>query len=98
MAKHKRIAAAFLAAALLLVMLGSALFIIEESGHDCIGEGCSVCFQLSVCRNALKNLCLAVFAAAVATGVLFALAMGADAPQKPDFSYTLVTMKVKLSN
>ncbi len=98
MAKHKRIAAAILAAALVLVMLGSALFIVEESGHDCIGEGCSVCFQLSVCRNALKNLCLAVFVAAVAAGVLYALAMGADPRREPDFSDTLVTMKVKLSN
>lgn len=98
MAKHKRIAAAFLAAAMLLVMLGSALFIVEESGHDCIGEGCSVCFQLSVCRNALKNLCLAVFAAAMAAGVPYALSMGADTRQEPDSSYTLVTMKVKLSN
>lgn len=98
MAKHKRIAAAFLAAALLLVMLGSAFFVIEESDHDCIGEGCAICFQLNVCQNVLKNLCLAVFVAAVAAGVLYALPMGADPHREPDFSDTLVTMKVKLSN
>ena len=98
MAKHKRIAAAFLAAALLLVMLGSALFIIEESDHDCIGEGCAICFQLNVCQNVLKNLCLAVFTAAVAKGVLSALHIGAHTRREPDFSDTLVTMKVKLSN
>ena len=46
MAKQKRIAAALIAAAMLLVLLGAALFLIEEAGHDCIGEGCPICLQM----------------------------------------------------
>lgn len=98
MAKHKRIAAAILAAALVLVMLGSALFIVEESGHNCIGEGCAICFQLSLCRNMLKGLCLVVPAAAIAAGGAYALRADAHVHGEPDSSDTLVRMKVKLSN
>ena len=98
MAKNRRIAAAFLAAALLLVMLGAALFMIEESGHDCIGEGCSVCFRLNVCRNALKNLCLAVPAAAIGLGALYGLCRCLSACGSSVLPHTLVVLKVKLSN
>ena len=56
MAKQKRIAAALIAAAMLLVLLGAALFLIEEAGHDCIGEGCPVCLQMGICRDTLRAL------------------------------------------
>lgn len=98
MAKQKRIAAALIAAAMLLVLLGAALFLIEEAGHDCIGEGCPVCLQMSICRNTLKGfapaLCALVFAAAVRRALYDYISAWVDVIP----SFTLVALKVKLSN
>ena len=98
MAKQKRFAAALIAAAMLLVMLGAALFLIEEAGHRCIGESCPVCFQAGICRSSLKGLSLALctlFLAAAARCALYGR-ISCCANLLP--SFTLVTFKVKLSN
>ncbi len=98
MAKQKRIAAALIAAAMLLVLLGAALFLIEEAGHDCIGEGCPVCLQMGICRNTLKGfapaLCALVFAAAVRRALYDYISAWVDVIP----SFTLIALKVKLSN
>ena len=98
MAKQKRIAAALIAAAMLLVLLGAALFLIEEAGHDCIGEGCPVCLQMGICRNTLKGfalaLCALVFAAVVRRALYDYISAWVDVIP----SCTLVALKVKLSN
>lgn len=98
MAKQKRIAAALIAAAMLLVLLGAALFLIEEAGHDCIGEGCPVCFQMGVCRSALKGLYWALCGLSLAAAVRCALCRDFSGCGESRPSFTLVTLKVKLSN
>ena len=98
MAKQKRIAAALIAAAMLLVLPGAALFLIEEAGHDCIGEGCPICFQMGVCQNVLKGFTLVLCALVLAAAVRRALYgyIGAWVDVIP--SFTLVALKVKLSD
>ena len=80
------------------VLLGAALFLIEEAGHDCIGEGCPVCLQMGICRNTLKGfapaLCALVFAAAVRRALYDYISAWVDVIP----SCTLVALKVKLSN
>lgn len=98
MAKQKRIAAALIAAAMLLVLLGASLFLIEEAGHDCIGEGCPVCFQAGLCRSALKGLYWALCGLSLAAAVRCALWGDFSGCGESRPSFTLVTLKVKLSN
>lgn len=98
MAKQKRIAAALIAAAMLLVLLGAALFLIEEAGHDCIGEGCPVCLQMGVYQHVLKGFavvpCALVLAAAARRALYGYISAWFDVIP----SFTLVAVKVKLSN
>ena len=98
MEKKKRIAALLLAVTVLLVMLYSALFIAAEADHDCVGENCPICYQINVCQNALKYLSLAVCAAVFAAALPYTLCRGISVCTDYAQSYTLVSLKVKLSD
>ena len=98
MEKKKRIAALLLAVTILFVMLYSALFIAAEADHDCVGENCPICYQINVCQNTLKNLSLAVSAAAFAAAFTYTLCRGISVCTDYAQSYTLVSLKVKLSD
>lgn len=98
MEKKRRIAALLFAVTVLLVMLYSALFIAAEADHDCVGENCPVCYQINVCQNALKNLSLAVCAVAFAAAFTYTLCRSISACADVTPSYTLVSLKVKLTD
>ena len=93
----KRLAACILTLVFVLAMLSSMAFIVLEAEHDCTGEDCPVCYQLSVCEHTLKL----GLAAAVLTGTLL---IGLILPFAARFAsgvrlcLTPVTLKVKLSN
>ena len=98
MTAKKRISAFALAFTLVFVMLSSLLYITTSSHHDCIGENCEVCTQISNCENNLRNITCtvksasytaAVICSAVVLLLLFAEVCG---------SSTLVSLKTKLSN
>ena len=98
MTKQKRMLAIVMAAAILFIMLTSAFFVAAEANHDCIGGGCKICCQINACCAVLKGLALAVIAAvltAAASRPLLFLFAGCrlSAPR-----YTLVSLKVKLSD
>lgn len=103
--KRNRIAALLLAVTILVIMLYSAFFVAAEADHDCVGEGCPICYQVDACQNTLKSLSLAVCVTAVAvcvTAVAVAftyilcrcISLCTDYAQRD----TLVSLKVKLSN
>ena len=98
MTKKTRIAALLLAAAVLTVMLCSAFYLALEAGHDCIGDGCAICCQIAVCRNVLKKLSLSVCAGALAAAFTYTLRRGIFVCADYAQSYTLVSLKVKLSD
>ena len=98
MTKKKRIISLVVAAAVFFVMLCSALFIAAEADHECVGENCPICYQINVCRNTLKNLSLAVCAAAFAAALSYTLCRGVSVCTDYAQSYTLVSLKVKLSD
>lgn len=98
MEKKKRIAALVLAVTVLFVILYSALFIAAEADHDCVGENCPICYQINVCQNTLKNLSLAVCAAASAAAFIYTLCRVISVCTDCAQSYTLVSLKVKLSD
>ena len=95
----KRIRSArWLAAALVLVLLFSALFIALEAHHDCQGDDCAICACISICQDLLQQLSAAALVLgltlllnrAVRT-LVFAVRAAAAYP-------TPITLKVKLSD
>ena len=98
MTKKKRIIFLVVAVAAFFVMLYSALYIAAEANHDCVGENCPICYQISVCENALKNLSSAVCAVAFAAAVTYTLCRSISACAEVTPSDTLVLLKVKLTD
>lgn len=98
MTKQKRVLALAMAAAILFIVLTSAFFVAVEANHDCIGGGCKICCQINVCCTVLKALALAVIAAVLA--VVAGYAFGFGVADKYVFCprFTLVSLKVKLSD
>ena len=98
MTKKKRIISLIVAVAVFFVMLYSALYIAAEANHDCVGENCPICYQISVCENTLKNLSLAVCAVAFAAAFTYTLCRSISACADVTPSYTLISLKVKLTD
>ena len=98
MEKKKRIISLFLAMTILIVMLYSALFIIFEADHNCVGENCPICYQISVCENTLKNLSLIVCTVVFIAMFTYILCSGIPVCKEYAQNYTLVSLKIKLSD
>ncbi len=98
MTKKKRIISLLIAVALLFVMLYSALYIAAESNHICIGENCPVCYQINACENALKFLSLTVCTAGFAAVLAYVLYISISACINAVRGYTLILLKVKLTD
>ena len=87
-----------LAAVLAVVMLSSAIYIAVESNHDCSGEDCAICRQISICENLLKTLGLAGAAAAITAAFTYTVCRAILPCAETIGTLTLVALKVKLSN
>ena len=98
MEKKKKIVAIFLAVTVVFDMFYSALFIAAEADHDCVGENCPICYQISVCENTLKNFSLAVCAVAFAAAFTYTLCRSISVCTNVTPIYTLVSLKVKLTD
>lgn len=98
MKKQNRELALLLALAVCFAMLFSAFYMTAEADHDCIGEDCPICYQISICENTLKTL-MFVAAAAVFSAALTYLCFALAKQQEKSLRHcTLITLKVKLSN
>lgn len=98
MTKKLRLITGLLAAVLAAVMLSSAAYIAAESHHDCAGADCAICHQINVCENLLRGMGLAgaaVVAAAAVGYVLFWVILSCTEVAR---AFTLVSLKVKLSD
>ena len=98
MEKRDRKLALLLALAVCFVMLFSAFYIAAEADHDCIGENCPICYQISVCENTLKSLGYGALALAAFFALTFSAAILFSQPKTYLRQSTLITLKVKLSN
>ena len=87
-----------LAAVLAVVMLSSAVYIAVEADHDCSGDDCAICRQISICENLLKSLGLAGAAAAISTAFTYTVCRAILPRAEMNGTLTLVALKVKLSN
>lgn len=53
----KRILAGIMGCLLLVMVLFSALYIVEEAEHDCCGETCPICACIEACTAILRPAC-----------------------------------------
>ena len=97
MKKDRTLAMAF-ACFLALVLLFSVFIIVMEAEHDCCGEGCVICAVLSACENLLHQLPAIRFAIAIAALIGSAGILAPYQRINNGCSFTLITLKVKLSN
>ena len=98
MTKKSRLITGLLAAVLAAVMLSSAVYIAVEANHNCSGEDCAICHQLQACENLLKSIGLAGAAAVFDVAVRYALCRIIPSCAELVRTFTLVSLKVKLSD
>ena len=98
----KRFVSTALVFALFFVMLLSTIYIIAETEHDCVGDNCPVCSQISQCENAINTVSSAAGIAAApyrSAAAAFAYILTAGTvkitSQKP--ASTLISLKVQLT-
>ena len=87
-----------LAALLALALLASVLFIALEAHHDCHGEDCVICAQLVVCGELLQQLALLTVFVLAASALRSGVAALRDARYRVCGRFSLVRLKVKLSD
>ena len=98
MKKHLKLARILLAVLLVAAMLCPLIFITAEADHDCTGADCAVCHQISVCENLLNSLGTATASCAAAVAAVYLLCSVITLCAETDCTFTLVSLKVKLSN
>ena len=98
MTKKFRFMTGLLAVVLAFVMLSSLAYVAAESDHDCTGVDCPICHQINICENLLKSIGLAGSAAATVTAILYILCRIIPSWTEVARTFTLVSLKVKLSN
>ena len=85
------------AAVLAIVMLFSVLFIALEADHDCHGDGCAICAQISACVDLLRHLAVSLVVIALAAALRLSVPHDIAGPVAGR-SVTLISLKVKLSD
>ena len=98
MTKKFRFMVRLLAAVLAVVMLPSAVYLAVEANHDCSGDDCAICRQISICENLLKSLRLAGAAATISAAFTYTVCRAILPRAEMNGTLTLVALKVKLSN
>ena len=98
MTKKFRFMTGLLAVALAFVMLSSVAYIAAESDHDCTGVDCAICHQLQACENLLRSMGLTGAAVVPAAAVGYVLCRAIRLCRETSHTFTLVSLKVKLSD
>jgi len=98
MTNKNRAVTLILAIAIGFTILFSFFCIAVQPDHDCIGEDCPVCTQISLCEDTVKSLELAVLKiiAAIISAYFCIIQINVPVPYRKQV--TPVSMKVKLSN
>ena len=81
------------------VILGSSSFIITHADHDCTGEECSVCIELSECYKTLNTLGTTLIGSAHLSAMMFVMFVTVNFFTKTIADHsTLISLKVELLN
>ena len=95
---RKRFAALALCLLFCFSMAFSVFFLVAEAHHHCTGADCPICAEMRICANLLHSAALFVSGTAILAALCFFISLllfTYDAGRSP---YTLVSLKVKLSN
>jgi len=95
--KCKKRLAVFVCVCFLLASVLSFTFVNSNSGHECAGEHCEICLEISQIINMLKQLRTAVFPVVVFIAAVFFVMLAVCDNRSPDF-VTLISLKVKMNN
>ena len=98
MTKKFRFMVRLLAVVLAVAMLSSAVYLAVKADHDCSGDDCAICRQISICENLLRSLGLAGAAAAISAAFTYTVCRAILPRAEMNGTLTLVALKVKLSN
>lgn len=98
MTKKNRLVAIILALTVFFVMLSSVCFIVAQADHDCVGEDCPICYQISTSENTLKNLGNVAVIVAFAALLTYSVVNLSAYAEKHSINTTLVSLKIKLSD
>lgn len=98
MTKKLRILSLIIAGIILLVILCSPIGSSSETEHECAGDGCAVCSQISIYKDTIKSLSLVAYTASFTTILCCFLCKSFFLCTNFIPSLTLVSLKVKLSN
>ncbi|MBQ7203900.1 MAG: hypothetical protein IJS03_07810 [Eubacterium sp.] len=98
MQNAKKLVALFSALLFALVLTSSILFVAVESEHNCTGNDCQICEQVSICLHIFDNTTPdpEVNTPAIFAGFAVVLCIGFEIVCKK--LNTLVDLKVKLSD
>ena len=97
--KSQRIAAAVLSAVVLLAMLFSVIFMIEEAHHDCVGEDCPVCASIAACVKTFDSLADGAAKPKIPIALALFTAVAAITASTQIFSSeTLISKKIRQNN
>ncbi|MBR1393023.1 MAG: hypothetical protein IJ561_04235 [Ruminococcus sp.] len=91
-----RAAALLLALLFTALMLGAAAFTALHTDHDCTGDGCLVCEELSICEALLTAGGVVIAAAAAVHCFIRAARALRIAVRNAARSFTLISLKVML--
>ena len=98
MTKKNRVAALLLAALFAFAVVFSCLVIVGESGHDCSGADCEICFVITACVSFLGGLRSSALAVLFALTVIFGALRALSLRSSQKNGATPVTLRVKLLN
>lgn len=98
MTKRAKYMAVVLAFAVVFVMLWSSFYIAAESDHECTGENCPICEQISVCCNTIRTISSGIAAAVASVLLSYAFSRAVLLYKEETPIYTPVSLKVKLLN
>lgn len=98
MTKRAKYMAVVLAFAVVFVMLWSSFYIAAESDHECTGENCPICEQISVCCNTIRTISSGIAAVVAAVLLSYAFSRTVLLYKEETPIYTPVSLKVKLLN
>ncbi len=96
--KAVRIAAGILGALMLVVMLFSALYIVEEAEHHCVGDDCPICACIQQCGTMLRGFSGKLTAQLSAVMPVILVLLFVVIPVTAPSRHTLVFGKVRLNN
>lgn len=95
--KKKKIALA-LTILFVAVMIFSHAFVIVEAHHDCSGSGCPFCEVITVAQTAIRGFTLLTTIVLVFAAFSVARRVLATSKTEEGRSFSLISLKVKLSN